>query len=116
MVKLHTMVGNLQQHLQKSQENLSEIRNVLIPFARQPLFERKDGRKDTVLCIEEKEERIKRRYSEIQKATEQIKVLLNQNMELFEMVNTSDNPKWINYVNYIDKIVMSYLYQTIGCR
>ncbi|KAF5277248.1 hypothetical protein FQR65_LT00356 [Abscondita terminalis] len=115
MAQLHTMVGNIQQHVEKSQENLAKIRNALIPFARQPLFERKDNRKDTVLSLDEKEERIKKRYTEIEKATKSIKVLLNQNMELFEMTAQQDNPKWIAYVNYVDQIVMSYLYQTIGC-
>lgn len=116
MVKLHDLVGNLQQHLQKSQDNLLEIKHVLIPFARQPLFERKDGKKNTVLCIEEREERINKRYNDITNATDRIIVLLNQNMELFEMTDKQDDPKWINYIEYVDKIALSYLYQTVGCR
>lgn len=115
-MKLHTLVGNLQQHLQKSQENLAEIKNILVPFARQPLFERKDGKKDTVLCIEEREERIAKRYGDILKTSENITVLLNQNMELFEMTDKQDNPKWISYIDFVDKIILSYLYQTVGCR
>lgn len=116
MVKLHDLVGNLQQHLQKSQDNLQEIKHVLIPFARQPLFERKDGKKNTVLCIEERDERINKRYNDIKNATDRIIVLLNQNMELFEMTDKQDDPKWINYIEYVDKITLSYLYQTVGCR
>lgn len=115
MNKLHCLVGNLQKHLHDSQENLKEIRNVLIPFARQPLFERKDGRKDAVLCIEEREERISKRYNEITNATEQITILLNQNMELFGMTENQLNPVWLNYIDYVDNIVLSYLYQTVGC-
>ncbi|XP_031336595.1 dynein beta chain, ciliary isoform X1 [Photinus pyralis] len=115
MVQLHTMVGNLQEHVQQSQENITKIRNVLIPFARQPLFERKDNRKDTVLSIDEKEERIKRRYSEIRQVTQEIHVLVEHNMQLFEMLERQEDPNWLSYVSYIDQIVMSYLYQTIGC-
>lgn len=92
------------------------MRNLLIPFARQPLLERKDGKKDTVLCIEEREERINKRHADISNATDQISVLLNQNMKMFEMVDKQDSTKWINYVNYIDKIIVNYLYQSIGCR
>lgn len=116
MVKLHTMVGNLQQHVQKCQENLLEIRNILIPFARKPVFERKDNKKDTILCVDEKEERLKKRKKEIDSVTQKITILLNENMELFEMTNQQGNRKWTNYVNYVDKIIISYLYQTIGCR
>lgn len=116
MVKLHDLVGNLQQHLQKSQDNLLEIKNVLIPFARQPLFERKDGKRNTVLCIDERDERKMKRYNDIKQATDRIIVLLNQNMELFEMSDKQDDPKWINYIEYVDNITLSYLYQTVGCR
>lgn len=115
MTKLHELIGILQQHLQKSQENLTEIRNSLIPFARQPLFERQDGKKDTVLSIDEKEDKINKRYQEISETIEKITVRLNQNMELFGMADKQDNPKWIKYVDFVDKIVMSYIYQTVGC-
>lgn len=116
MVKLHTLVGNLQQHLQKSQENLSEIKDLLVPFARQPLFERKDGKRDAVLCLEEREERIAKVYAGILKTSEQIYQLLNHNMELFEMSDKQDNSKWVSYTDFVDKIILSYLYQAVGCR
>lgn len=116
MVKLHALVGNLQQHLQKSQENLTEIKNILIPFARQSLFERKDGKKNTLLNIEDRAERIAKKYEDIKQAAEKIRVLLNQNMVLFEMAEDQDNPKWISYTDFVDKIILSYLYQTVGCR
>lgn len=115
MVKLHELVGNLQYHLQKSQENLLEIRNSLIPFARQPLFERKDGKRDTVLSIDEREEKINKRYVEIRETTDKIRVLLKQNMELFSMSDKQDSPQWIKYVDFVDKTVISYLFQTVGC-
>lgn len=116
MKKFHVLVGNLQQHLQRSQENLLEMRNVLIPFARQPLFERKDGRKDATLCLEERRERIDRRYGSIKKATETIHLLLKQNMELFQVGEKTGGNEWLSYIDYIDEIVLSYLYQTVGCR
>lgn len=116
MVKLHSLVGGLQSNLQKCQDNFNEIKNVLIPFARQPLFERKDGKKDTVLCIEETGDRLKRRHTDMRNATERIRSLLNQNQELFSMKNEADNVKWIGYVAYIDSVVSNYLYQSIGCR
>lgn len=116
MTQLHNLVGELQENLQKCQENLRQIKNVLTPFARQPLFERKEGKKNAILCIEERDERIARRYSDIKKATETITVLLQQNMQLFQMTDKQDSTKWLNYIDYIDQTVMSYLYQSVGCR
>ncbi|KAJ8957969.1 hypothetical protein NQ318_001970 [Aromia moschata] len=116
ITNLHSLVGKLQTHLEKCQENLNEIRNVLSPFARQPLLERKDGKKDAILCIGEKEERINRRYSDFTKASEIISNLLEENMHIFRMNETQDNIKWVNYINFIDTIVLNYLYQSVGCR
>jgi dynein heavy chain, axonemal len=36
-------------------------------WAKAPLFVRKDGRKDTTLCVEEREERTTKRYEEMKK-------------------------------------------------
>lgn len=116
MTKLHTLVGNLQQHLQKSQDNINEIKSILKPFARKPLFERKDGRKDTVLSVDEREERTAKRYSEMRKIAKQIENLLQQNMQLFEMEDKQNDPKWLKYTEFVDGIVLNYLFQTVGCR
>ena len=87
-----------------------------MPFARQPLFERREGKKDGVLCLEERDERITKRYSDIKKASDQITDLLEQNMQLFQMTDKQDNPKWLSYIDYVDQIVLSYLYQCVGRR
>lgn len=116
MVKLHDLVGCLQSNLQRCQENLIEIKNVLIPIARQPLFERKDGKKDAVLCMEERVERLAKRHSEIKNATQQITNLLEENRKLFEIEQKQDKTKWMNYINYIDGVISNYLYQSVGCR
>lgn len=113
---MHTLVGNLQQHLQKSQDNINEIKNLLVPYARKPLFERKDGRKDTVLCVEEREQRANTRYKEMRRIAKQIETLLQQNMQLFEMEDKQDDPRWLKYIEFVDGIVLNYLFQSVGCR
>ncbi|CAG9831722.1 unnamed protein product [Diabrotica balteata] len=115
MIKLHTLVGNLQGHLQKCQNNLNEIKNILVPFARQPLFERKDGRKDTFLAIDERTEKLEKRKTDIKVATDRILQLLEENMNLFQMTDKQENEKWIQYIDHIDVVVESYLYQSVGC-
>ncbi|XP_057668614.1 dynein beta chain, ciliary [Diorhabda carinulata] len=115
MMKLHLLVGNLQEHLQKCQTNLNEIKCILVPFARQPLFERKDGRKDTFLAIDEKTEKLEKRKNDIKLASDRILQLLEENMNLFHMTDKQDNLQWIQYIDYIDNIISSYLYQSVGC-
>lgn len=47
------------------QNNLDEVKQVMTSWAKAPLFVRRDSRKDTTLCIEEREVRTKKRYQEM---------------------------------------------------
>lgn len=60
--KLFEMVGSLDRRVQKTQDNVNLIRNIMSAWLKNPLFERKDGKKDSLLCLEEKSERIQKRY------------------------------------------------------
>lgn len=62
-------VEQLQARMQRTQLNLAQIRSTMSAWAKVPLFERKDGKKDAVLCLEERTDRIQRRYSEIREAS-----------------------------------------------
>lgn len=55
----------LYSRLVQIQGNLDEVKEVMTKWAQSPLFVRRDGKKDTTLCIEEREERTKKRYDEI---------------------------------------------------
>lgn len=58
---LFELVGNLDKRVQSTQDNVNAIRNIMTAWLKNPLFERKDGQKDTLLCLEEKAERIQKR-------------------------------------------------------
>ncbi|XP_066247509.1 dynein beta chain, ciliary [Euwallacea similis] len=112
---LYGLVKKLQDKLVKCQENLNGIKAALIPFARKPLFERKDDKKQGFLSVDDKAERISRRHGEISGAYKIITNLLNINMELFDMTTQTNKMEWINYVDFVDKIIFNYLYQSVGC-
>lgn len=69
LVKLREPVERLQIRMQKTQHNLSEIERITSTWIKQPLFERKDGKKDSVLCLAERPTRVAKRYSEIETAS-----------------------------------------------
>ena len=54
------------------QGNLDEVKQVMTSWAKAPLFVRKDGRKDSTLCIEEREERTDKRYTEMRQVADRI--------------------------------------------
>lgn len=62
-------VEKLQDRMNRTQTNLSEIRKVISCWVKQPLFERKDSKKDAVLCIDERSDRITKRYADIEEAS-----------------------------------------------
>lgn len=69
LVELRKPVERLQVRMQQTQNNLQEIKNITSQWVKQPLFERKDGKKDSVLCISERTSRVSKRYSEIEAAS-----------------------------------------------
>lgn len=69
MIKLREPVERLQIRMQKTQDNLNEIERITSTWVKQPLFERKDGKKDSVLCLSERPSRVAKRYGEIEIAS-----------------------------------------------
>lgn len=69
LIKLREPVERLQIRMQKTQYNLNEIKRITSTWVKQPLFERKDGKKDSVLCLNERPNRVAKRYSEIENAS-----------------------------------------------
>ncbi|XP_059610636.1 dynein beta chain, ciliary isoform X2 [Phlebotomus argentipes] len=114
LTKLRTPVECLQQRMQNIQKNLAEMRQILGAWSRLPLFERKDGKKDTVLCLDERSDRIAKRYADIEAASTKIQELLAENVELFGMQEKQSAPIWQDYVAFIDNIVYENLLLAVG--
>lgn len=70
--RLRKPVEQLQVRMQKTQFNLNEIRRITSTWVKYPLFERKDGKKDTVLCLNERGNRVAKRYAEISTASDTV--------------------------------------------
>lgn len=58
---LRDLVGDLHLRLKKSKENINRVYTLMSVWCRVPLFERKDGRKDTLLLPAEQAERAQKR-------------------------------------------------------
>lgn len=69
LMELRKPVERLQIRMQKTQLNLAEIRRQMSVWIKMPLFERKDSKKDAVLCLDERVDRITKRYAEIKEAS-----------------------------------------------
>lgn len=60
--QLHRLVHSLEARVQQTQDNLEQIRNIMSVWSKVALFERSDGKKDTLLYIEDRSEHVQRRY------------------------------------------------------
>lgn len=65
MQDLRAPVECLHSRMVQIQSNLNEIKDVMTSWAKAPLFIRKDGKKEATLCVEERQDRTNKRYTEI---------------------------------------------------
>uniref|UniRef100_A0A182IVR3 Dynein beta chain, ciliary n=4 Tax=Anopheles atroparvus TaxID=41427 RepID=A0A182IVR3_ANOAO len=114
MMQIRGPVEQLQRRMQSIQNNLQDIRTTMSAWAKLPLFERKDSKKDTVLCLEERNDRKTKRYGELEAAAIKVHQLLDTNMQLFGMEETQEDNNWVEYVKFVDNIVNDNLLFMIG--
>lgn len=112
--ELGTLVEGLWKRVKSTQGNVEKIRSIMEPWTRTPLIERRDRRKDALLSLDERAEKVAKRYAEIQKGAEQIHDLLGENETLFEIADKNSEP-WREYVGYVDDIVTESLRKAVGC-
>ena len=98
---------------QQCKDNVTEIVNIMATWKSTPLFERHDAKHDFLLKLDDREERCNKRYTEIEKAGDNIHALLQKNRELFQA--TEDTDEWRAYVDYVDEMIVDGFYATICC-
>ena len=59
--RLHALVHSLQSRVATSQANVKLVRAALAPAAKAAVFQRKEGRKDALLSLDERQDRKQRR-------------------------------------------------------
>eukprot|EP00064_Thunnus_orientalis_P003474 superscaffoldBa00000283_g3483 len=105
-------VCDLESRLQRTKDNVEEIQSCMRSWAC-PMFDRKEGKKDSLLSLEDQAERLDRFYSLIRSSGEKIHFLLKNNQELFKAKPSSE--EWKAYVEYIDDMIIDGLFNSIEC-
>lgn len=114
MTELHEIVESVQSRIIATQANITEIKSLMSTWKTSPLFERSESKKDPILNLENRIEKVNKRYSEIKTAATTVEEIVAKNRELFKITDT-DSEHWQCYVNFIDKIIRDSLFYTIGC-
>lgn len=68
-------VRNLEQKIQKTKDNIEEIQNIMKSWVF-PVFERKDGKKESLLYLDNQHERLNKHYQLITDSGHKIHFLI----------------------------------------
>ncbi|XP_053089780.1 dynein axonemal heavy chain 11 isoform X1 [Pangasianodon hypophthalmus] len=106
------MVYKMERKLQKSKDNVEMIKELMKGWSKQPIFCRKDSKKDTLLMLEDRAARVAKKYSSIRKDGETIHSLLQENKNLYTA--DDDSEAWKEYVEYVDEMVVEGFFNAIN--
>ncbi|XP_069702004.1 dynein beta chain, ciliary-like [Periplaneta americana] len=81
--QIRNLVEDLQNRVLNAQKNVDIIHGLINTWSLVPLFERKDGKKENLLFLDDRKERVSNRYREVKKVNSQIRELMEENFKLF---------------------------------
>ena len=67
---------DLEKRVQHTKDNVEQIQKIMATWSKIPLFERKEGKNESLLNLEDRDDRLKKRYDEIAQAGGKIHGLL----------------------------------------
>ncbi|XP_074871093.1 dynein axonemal heavy chain 9 [Carettochelys insculpta] len=105
-------VHDLERRLQKAKDNVEEIQSIMGTWI-SPIFERKDGKREMLLSLEDRPERLEKRYALIKESGLRLHALVKENLSLFATDPASDF--WKAYVDYVDEMVLDGFFSAIEC-
>ncbi|XP_077065347.1 dynein axonemal heavy chain 11 [Siphateles boraxobius] len=109
---LQDTVCQLERRLQKTKDNIEMIDVLMNGWSKQPMFCRKDLKKDSILQLEDRAARVAKSYNNLRKDGETIHSLLQENMILFGADSSSD--AWKAYLEHVDDMVVEGFYSAIS--
>ncbi|XP_007535628.1 dynein axonemal heavy chain 17 [Erinaceus europaeus] len=102
--EMREILHNLQNRIQKAKQNIDAISQAMKDWSANPMFERKDNKKEALLDLEGRAINLSKRYTAVKDAGVKIQAMVAENAELFKADTTSHS--WKDYVNYIDGMVL----------
>ncbi|XP_046533401.1 dynein axonemal heavy chain 17 [Equus quagga] len=102
--EMREILYNLQNRMQKAKQNIDGISQAMKDWSANPMFERKDNKKEALLDLDGRMLNLNRRYAAVKDAGQKIQAMVAENAELFRADTASYS--WKDYVNHIDDMVL----------
>nr|XP_051708760.1 dynein axonemal heavy chain 11 isoform X1 [Oryctolagus cuniculus] len=106
-----TATSELEHRVQRTQDNLGAIQQVMRAWAQGPLLPRREHRREAAFAWEDRGDVFTRKYKTIQEDGCKIHSLVEENRKLFKADPSLDT--WKIYVEFIDDMVVEGFYQAI---
>ncbi|XP_014668470.1 PREDICTED: LOW QUALITY PROTEIN: dynein beta chain, ciliary-like [Priapulus caudatus] len=110
---VQAQVRGLESRLQQAKDNVVCVHAVMATWCRQPLFEKKEKKRDSLLSLEDRQERARRRNADVAAAGERINALLAENAALYRADTASQD--WQRYVEHVDEVITDGFFGAIHC-
>ncbi|XP_016077900.1 PREDICTED: dynein heavy chain 9, axonemal [Miniopterus natalensis] len=112
VIQITNSIHDLEQRIQKTKDNVEEVQSIMKTWV-SPIFKRKDGKKESLLTVEDQHDQTEKYYSCIRESGLRIHALVQENLGLFSADPTSS--AWKTYVNYIDDMLLDGFFLAIEC-
>ena len=110
---IRDVIRDLENRIHLAKQNVDKMEEIMSGWSKQPLYKRKEDKKETLLNLEDREANKETRYQMVRTGAEKIHTLLKENLEYFKA--DPDSETWHNYIEYIDDIVLDGLFNCIQC-
>ncbi|XP_016337659.1 dynein heavy chain 11, axonemal [Sinocyclocheilus anshuiensis] len=109
---LKDTVYRLERRLQTTKDNIEMMEVLMNGWSKQPMFCRKDHKKESSLQLDDKAGTMAKCYSNLRKDGEIIHNLLQENVILFAADSSSD--AWKAYLEYVDDMVVEGFFSAVS--
>nr|XP_029133801.1 dynein heavy chain 11, axonemal-like [Labrus bergylta] len=96
----------------KAKENCEAIQSMMKGWIKQAMFCRKENKKGSLIQLEDRGERVNKKYSSMKKDGNSIHKLVQENMALLNA--DPDSEAWRSYLEFVDEMVVEGLFSYIS--
>ena len=108
---IHATVQDLEERLQKTKDNVENIRKIMKVWSESPLFDRKIEKEPGLINLGDREDRLKKRYALIEESGNKIHALIGENLEFFKADQAT--PEWDSYRQFVDSMIVEGFFEAI---
>nr|XP_027209167.1 dynein beta chain, ciliary-like [Penaeus vannamei] len=113
IVALRDTVSDLEIRVQQVQANVRRVDDIMCTWVLKPIFERREGKKDTLLNLEDRAERLKKVYTTMEQDGAKIRGMVDENKRLLKV--PEDSKHWDRYLLFLDHMITRGLVDGVSC-